>query len=224
MNRRLVTLAGGLVAVVIAVAMLTLRVADDGIPLAGASSSGQIPSLISLADDERAEIDYSDEGCRSWHNWSFVLYGGSDHRMAIIDAGGSYDGGVSGSDRPSAIGAISLSARDCRGLRDLLARYRQPDPSLVSTATTRVRVSYFRGTRRIGVEEFIDHDDVDYWLHIRDVEGRVPVSTGVTPEMISFRELVRRASEANQTPEPTATLVTPRADARVAPSAAVAHL
>ena len=28
----------------------------------------------------------------------------------------------------------------------------------------------------------------------------------------------------NQTPEPTATLVTPRADARVAPSAAVAHL
>ncbi len=38
-------------------------------------------------------------------------------------------------------------------------------------------------------------------------------------------EIVRRYSKrANQTPEPTAMLVTPRAEPRVAPSTAVAHL
>jgi hypothetical protein len=186
--------------VVLGVGFLVLQLMIDDVPVARASASGEILSPLALAKEERIEIDYSDAGCRSWHNWTFVLLGGKERRLAAIDnerPASTSDGG----DRPAVVGAIALSERECAGMTDLLELYRHPDPKFYSTTTIRIRASYYRGTRKVGAEEFVDRGTVDDLLRQRDEEGQVPITSGVTPDLISFRDLMRRAAtEANPAP------------------------
>jgi hypothetical protein len=76
--------------------------------------------------------------------------------------------------------------------------YRHPDGTSGSTTTIKIRVSYFRADERIGSEEFVDEGMIEYWIWQRDEDGMVPTDSRVTPEMLSFPMLFRRAAEANQ--------------------------
>lgn len=177
---------------------LLMRVSVGDLPVTSASAQGLVLSVAELAPTERIIVDYVRDGCRDHQNWRFELIGGTERRLTVIDAGGSYDSGEAPSNGPSAIGTIYLSSRDCRGIDDLLRIYRHPDGSSGSTTTIRIRVSYFRDQEKIGVERFVDQGMIENWIWQRDQERMAPGYSGVTPEMLSFPDLVRRAAKASK--------------------------
>jgi hypothetical protein len=224
MKHRRTLIYGASAVIMLATLAMVLRMNVGDILVTSASAKGAVLSAVELGPTERIVVDYAGSGCRDYHNWNFVLLGGAERRLAVIDAGGSYEPGQIHDAQPAAIGAISLSPRDCKGFDDLLRLYRQPDGSSGSTTTIKIRVSYFRGEERIGVEDFVDQGMIENWIWQRDQYGLVPADSGVTPEMLSFPELVRRATEANQSSEPTTTSGTSAAEQPLVPAAVVAHL
>jgi hypothetical protein len=198
MKHRSTVIHGASAVILLAMLVLMLRMSVGDVPVTRASAQGVVLSVVELAPADRIVVDYAGGGCRTYRNWNFVLFGGPDRRLTVMDAGGSYETGGGPSDRPSPIGTISLSARDCQGIEDLLQIYHHPDGSSGSTTTIRIHVSYYHGGERIGSEEFVDQGMIDNWIWQRNQQGLVPADSGVTPEMISFPDLVQRVERTNR--------------------------
>lgn len=210
MNQRYLMLAG-----VAVVALLTLSLfsfspsaAANLSPHARAAAVGEILSPLTLRPDERIEIDYVADGCRNLNNWTFVLWGGPERRLAVIDAGGSYEPGMTVSSHPAPIGAITLTERECMGLHDLMQLYRHPNQRETSTTTVRIGVSYFRGSTRVGAEQFTDHGAVDNWVYTREYGELIPALRGATAELVSLPKLFRLTAQTAQPAKPVRAAVT----------------
>ncbi len=204
MNQRFLMLVGIALVALLSITLFSFvpSTPTDLLPRERALAVGEILSPLTLHPDERIEIDYAGVGCRRGGDWIFVLLGGPERRLAVIDTDDSYRSPATAGPHPSPIGAITLSLRECRGLGDLFQYYRHPDLQEDCRRPALIRVSYFRGSTRVGAEQFIDSGSVENWIYRRDEGEQIPVASRVTPEMISFPQLVTRAAQADQPAEP----------------------
>ena len=225
MKKRLLIIVAGSAAVFLSALFFGL-LSLDHIPKPSASREGRLLSPVELASDEKIKVEYTSSGCRSWCSWYFELDGGNSARLVVVDAGGSYDAGVSGPKAQSPVGVVQLTARERRGLRDLLEFYRSVPEQELGTTQNRIKVEYYHGTEKVGSEVFVEGGMAEYLVYRKDQpeSSSEDLDPRVTAEMVSFRSLFQRAwQEANQSLEPMARSVTPSAGAEVAPALAMAH-
>jgi len=141
-----------------------------------------------------------------------------------------------GQEGPTLLFVRSLSEAEVDGLGETIAYCREVREEF-SSATKHMHLQYFRAGKEIGEEFYIGftlplqlayfaregmRGNPDFARDYDHLAFQVGVSRQRLDRMISFEML--ETEEPNQALQPTPMLVTPRADARVAPSTGVADL
>ncbi|PTY03011.1 hypothetical protein DB347_22715 [Opitutaceae bacterium EW11] len=167
--------------------------------------------LHAVGPGETLVIDYSSAGCFHQTHHTLTIDASDDARanVRVETAQRPAEAQKDSSKAESVI--VPLTHNDVKRLHALFACYDSKKPDMVCTTVDTIRFS-----RRANGKVVSSVEVTDSSCSVSDRIDLLSVS-----EIIERAELARRLP--NQSLEPTATAVTPRAGARVAPAVTVAH-